>query len=185
GSRESVVSRSVLAGCVRIRSGTASTRAREVPGGVPQAARPGAPPGDCGARPSPLAPRESRDLAADFRGWRGRRGRDAARGRQMRILWVKVDGLWPLDSGGRLRSFHIIAELARRHRVTVVTAHGPQDDPGGLAAPLAACERVISYAVFCSKKKSSPFTRAAVVSCLAPVPVRVRSWCCPAARKGV
>ena len=32
----------------------------------------------------------------------------------MRILWVKIGGLWPLNMGGRLRSFHAIAELAKR-----------------------------------------------------------------------
>ena len=50
----------------------------------------------------------------------------------MNILWVKMGGLWPCTSGGRLRSLHTIASLARRHRVTVVTTHGPADDPDGL-----------------------------------------------------
>ena len=36
----------------------------------------------------------------------------------MRILWVKVGGLWPLNAGGRLRSFHIIAELSRLRRMS-------------------------------------------------------------------
>ncbi len=103
----------------------------------------------------------------------------------MRILWVKVDGLWPLDSGGRLRSFHIIAELARRHRVTVVTAHGPQDDPGGLAAPLAACERVISLPYAAPRHGSARFARALVRSWLSPLPVHIRKWRSPAVRKQV
>src|SRR6266581_4303912 len=30
----------------------------------------------------------------------------------MRLLWVNVGGLWPLTTGGRHRSFNIIAELA-------------------------------------------------------------------------
>ena len=61
----------------------------------------------------------------------------------MRILWVKVGGLWPLDSGGRLRSFHILRELARRHPVTVLTTHGPGDEPQGLAAQVPEA-RVVS-----------------------------------------
>ena len=52
----------------------------------------------------------------------------------MRILWVKPGGLWPLDTGGRLRSFHLVAELSRRHRMTLLTTHGRADDPQGLAA---------------------------------------------------
>jgi hypothetical protein len=27
------------------------------------------------------------------------------------FLWVKVGGLWPLTTGGRLRSFHMLAEI--------------------------------------------------------------------------
>ncbi len=50
----------------------------------------------------------------------------------MRILWVKVGGLWSLNTGGRLRSFHIISELSRRHRVTLLATHGPGDIQEGL-----------------------------------------------------
>ena len=51
----------------------------------------------------------------------------------MRILWVKMGGLWPSNTGGRVRSLQIISELSRRHRVSVVTTHGSGDYPEGLA----------------------------------------------------
>ena len=31
----------------------------------------------------------------------------------MKILWVKMNGLWPATTGGRVRSLQIISELAR------------------------------------------------------------------------
>jgi len=37
----------------------------------------------------------------------------------MKILWVKAGGLVPLDSGGKIRSFHIASELAKTHDVTL------------------------------------------------------------------
>jgi sugar transferase (PEP-CTERM/EpsH1 system associated) len=46
----------------------------------------------------------------------------------MRILWVKAGGLVPLDTGGKIRSYYILRELARRHEVTFFTfyaAHSP------------------------------------------------------------
>ncbi len=61
--------------------------------------------------------------------------------RPLRILWVKVGGLWPPNTGGRLRSSHMIAELSRRHRVSLITTRHPADDSTGLAARLPACER--------------------------------------------
>jgi glycosyltransferase involved in cell wall biosynthesis len=36
----------------------------------------------------------------------------------VRILWVKAGGLVPLDSGGKIRSYNILRELARNHSVT-------------------------------------------------------------------
>ena len=63
---------------------------------------------------------------------------------RMRILWVKIGGLWPKNTGGRLRSFHILSELSRRHRVTVVTTHAPDEDPDALRRELPFCERIVS-----------------------------------------
>jgi len=103
----------------------------------------------------------------------------------MRILWVKLGGLWPLDSGGRLRTFHTVAELTRRHRVTLVTTHGPRDDPAGLEAQLAGCERVISLPYAVPKQGSARFARAVLGSWLSPLPVDLWRWRIPAVRNEV
>ena len=42
----------------------------------------------------------------------------------MRVLWVKSGGLLPLDTGGKIRSFNLVRELARNHEVTVFTFYG-------------------------------------------------------------
>ena len=34
--------------------------------------------------------------------------------RPMKILWVKMGGLWPMTTGGRVRSLRTIAELAKQ-----------------------------------------------------------------------
>jgi polysaccharide biosynthesis protein PslH len=46
----------------------------------------------------------------------------------MKILWVKAGGLVPLDFGGRIRSFHILRELARSHEITLFTFYAEQPD---------------------------------------------------------
>jgi sugar transferase (PEP-CTERM/EpsH1 system associated) len=103
----------------------------------------------------------------------------------MRILWVKIGGLWPLNMGGRLRSFHTIAELAKRHRVTVLTTHGPADDPDGLTDRLDACERVTSVPYTIPKVGSARFAAALLRSWLSPYPVDL--WKCrvPALRRQI
>lgn len=41
----------------------------------------------------------------------------------MKILWVKSGGLFPPDTGGKIRSYHILRELARRHQVTLFLSY--------------------------------------------------------------
>jgi len=100
----------------------------------------------------------------------------------MRILWVKVGGLWPLNTGGRLRTFHMISELARRHRVTLLTTHRPGENPHELAARLSRCERVVSFPHDAAKYDSTRFALALLRSWLSPLPVDLWKWRVPSLR---
>src|SRR3954466_13474307 len=48
----------------------------------------------------------------------------------MRILWLKSDLLLPLDKGGKLRTWHLLRHLARRHQITYLSFADP-DQPRG------------------------------------------------------
>lgn len=99
----------------------------------------------------------------------------------MRCLWVKVGGLWPLSSGGRLRSFHMLRELQRWHSMTVLTTHAPADDPRDLARALPGCE-VVSFPHAAPKQGSLRFASALVRSWLGATPVDLLRWRVPALR---
>jgi hypothetical protein len=71
-------------------------------------------------------------------------GGDRGRTTGMRILWVKLGGLWPINVGERIRSFHTISELSRLARLTVLTTHEPGDEPRDLDVHLPHCERIVS-----------------------------------------
>lgn len=43
----------------------------------------------------------------------------------MRILWLKSDLLLPLDKGGKLRTWHLMRQLARRHDITYLAFADP------------------------------------------------------------
>jgi sugar transferase (PEP-CTERM/EpsH1 system associated) len=100
----------------------------------------------------------------------------------MRILWVKPGGLWPLNTGGRLRSFHTVSELARRHQVVLLTTHGPHEDPRELAARLPHCERVASFPHRPPKQGSVGLAAAVVGSWFSELPVDVWKWRAPRLR---
>ena len=39
----------------------------------------------------------------------------------MRILWLKTELLHPIDKGGKIRTYHMLRELKRNHRITYLT----------------------------------------------------------------
>jgi sugar transferase (PEP-CTERM/EpsH1 system associated) len=102
----------------------------------------------------------------------------------MRILWVKFGGLWPLNTGGRLRSFHIISELSQHHDMIVATTHGLGDDPGGLAATLPRCD-VVSFDYLTPRRGSAQFATALTRSWLSPHPLDFWRYRVPALRQYV
>src|SRR5574339_426473 len=60
----------------------------------------------------------------------------------MRILWLKSDLLQPLDKGGRLRTWHLMRHLARRHDVTYLSfAEGVADGMHEVARRVATVPR--------------------------------------------
>jgi glycosyltransferase involved in cell wall biosynthesis len=103
----------------------------------------------------------------------------------MRILWVKMGGLWPATTGGRVRSLNTIAELARNHQVSVVTTHGQGDDPEGLAQQLPHCERVVSVPYLVPKRGSAAFAGAVAGSWFSHYPVDLWKWRVAAVRQEV
>src|SRR5439155_1383389 len=79
-------------------------------------------------------------------------------------------GLWPVNTGGRIRSFHMLRELSRRHHVTLLTTHAPSEDTGALEAALPQCE-VVSVPWALAKRGSARFALALVGSWLSSLPV--------------
>lgn len=103
----------------------------------------------------------------------------------MRILWVKIGGLWPLNTGGRLRSFHILSDLSRRHQVTLLTTYPPGEDPETLPAQLPHCERVVSFPYAAPKWHGPRFPLVLLRSWLSSLPVDLYKCRVPALRKEV
>jgi sugar transferase (PEP-CTERM/EpsH1 system associated) len=101
----------------------------------------------------------------------------------MNILWLKMGGLWPLNTGGRQRTFHMVSELSRRHDVTVVTTAGPKDDPEELVARLPHCRQVTSVPFAASKQGSAAFLRDVLASWCSRYPVDLYRWRPPQVRQ--
>jgi polysaccharide biosynthesis protein PslH len=103
----------------------------------------------------------------------------------MRILWVKIGGLWPANSGGRLRSYHILEQLSQQHEVTVVTTRRPDEDPAVLEAQLPRCERILQVAHSAPKHGTPGFVRALALSWFSALPVDLYKYRIPELRRAV
>ena len=60
----------------------------------------------------------------------------------MRILWVKGGKLLPVDTGGKIRSYNILKQLARSHVVTLLSYYGGPRDVNYESAIAAEFPRV-------------------------------------------
>jgi glycosyltransferase involved in cell wall biosynthesis len=103
----------------------------------------------------------------------------------MRVLWIKMGGLWPVDTGGRRRTFQTLEELSRRHEVVVVTTHPPHEDGSALARHLPGCREVRSQPHDVPKHGSARFLGALARSWLSRYPVDLWKWRLPAVRREV
>jgi polysaccharide biosynthesis protein PslH len=96
----------------------------------------------------------------------------------MKILWIKAGGLLPLDSGGKIRSYHILRELARNHQVTYFGFHAEQEN-----AAQRELEHIFDRAVCVplhlprAKSASEFFEYAAGV--FSSQPYNIRKYCRP------
>ncbi len=95
-----------------------------------------------------------------------------------------MGGMWPATSGGRVRSLQIVSGLSRLHEVTIVTTHGVDDDPDGLARQLERCH-VISLPYVAPKRGSGGFPIALARSWLSSYPVDLWKWRVPDVRATV
>jgi polysaccharide biosynthesis protein PslH len=96
----------------------------------------------------------------------------------MKILWAKSGGLLPLDSGGRIRSYHIATELARRHAVSAFTFYSAltPDPHVGFREPFADVEFV---PLDLAERGSLPDLLSFAANALTLQPYQMRKYCGP------
>jgi glycosyltransferase involved in cell wall biosynthesis len=95
----------------------------------------------------------------------------------MKILWIKAGGIVPLDSGGKIRSYHILRQLSQRHDVTFFTFYA------GASEGLHSDVRDVLKKVICVPLKlpSSRTIRGVahyIAHCFSPLPYSMAKYCC-------
>lgn len=94
----------------------------------------------------------------------------------MKILWVKAGGLVPPDTGGKIRSYNILRELARHHSVTFFSFYATHD--GDVHPDLKnVFERVVCLPLRLPAPKSLAEMRDYSLGLLSPQPYNITKYC--------
>jgi sugar transferase (PEP-CTERM/EpsH1 system associated) len=97
----------------------------------------------------------------------------------MRILWLKSDLLLPLDKGGRLRTWHLMRHLAKRHEITYLGFSEPHVSAADIAGMREVCADVIAIPRSDPPKRSWPFYVDVARHLASPLPYAVRKYRSP------
>src|SRR5215471_15273558 len=62
----------------------------------------------------------------------------------MKLLWLNAGLLLPLDKGGKLRTWHLMRQLATRHAITYLSFEDPSQTDADRAGMREVCERLIT-----------------------------------------
>jgi polysaccharide biosynthesis protein PslH len=94
----------------------------------------------------------------------------------MRILWLNVGLLLPLDKGGRLRTWHLMRHLARRHEITYLAFRDTDQPESDLVGMYEVCSRLETMRRRESPKRSLKFYAEAARYLAHPQPYAVAKY---------
>src|SRR4051812_49986062 len=94
----------------------------------------------------------------------------------MRILWLKSDLLLPLDKGGRLRTWHLMRHLAKRHDITYLSFAERGQELSDLSGMRQVAGRVVSVPLSDPAKGSLLFYMDAARYLANPLPYAVAKY---------
>ena len=101
----------------------------------------------------------------------------------MKVLWLKSGLLLPLDTGGKLRTWHLMRQLAKRHAVTYLSFEDASQTDAGRDGMREVCERLITVPRDDAPKGSWRFYAGAARYVLDRVPYAVAKYRSPALRR--
>ena len=97
----------------------------------------------------------------------------------MHILWIKTELLHPVDKGGRIRTYNMLRELRRAHRVTYLTLDDGGASPNALARAGEYANEVVRVPFRTRPKRSPGFYAELVANLASPLPYAVAKYRSP------
>jgi polysaccharide biosynthesis protein PslH len=102
----------------------------------------------------------------------------------MKILWIKAGGLVPADTGGKIRSYNILRELARHHSVTFFSFYGAHDNDVHDTLE-NVFDRVVCVPLALPRAKSYSEMREYAMRAFSLTPYNIAKYCRPQVRNAL
>ena len=103
----------------------------------------------------------------------------------MRILWLNANLLLPLDKGGKIRTWHLMRHLARRHEITYLTFANAVEADAHRPAMREVCAELVSVPWQDAAKGSLRFYAGVATHLVDPLPYAVAKYRSAAYRHAV
>jgi polysaccharide biosynthesis protein PslH len=94
----------------------------------------------------------------------------------MHILWLKTELLHPVDKGGKIRTYHMLKELKRQHRVTYLTLDDGTAGPYAHEQAYEYCHELITIPHSTSEKFSARFYAELAQNLVSPLPYFMKKY---------
>ena len=97
----------------------------------------------------------------------------------MRILWINCRILFPLDTGGKIRTYNILKQLAKNHEIIYLTFSQDLDDRKNILEMEKTVDSLITIPWRESEKFSSKFYLEVIKNLLSKYPYVVKKYFSP------
>jgi sugar transferase (PEP-CTERM/EpsH1 system associated) len=97
----------------------------------------------------------------------------------MHILWIKTELLHPVDKGGRIRTYQMLRELHREHRVTYLSLDDGTASSDARERALEYCSEVVTVPFRTRAKRTTGFYRELLQNLMSSLPYAIEKYRSP------
>jgi len=98
----------------------------------------------------------------------------------MHILWIKTELLHPVDKGGRIRTYQMLRQLRREHRITYLALDDGAGGPEAIERATEYCHDVVAVPFATRAKRTKGFYWELLQNLASPLPYAVAKYRSPA-----
>ena len=98
----------------------------------------------------------------------------------MHILWIKTELLHPVDKGGRIRTYQMLRQLRREHRITYLALDDGAGGPEAIERASEYCTDVVVVPFTARAKRTNGFYWELLQNLASPLPYAVAKYRSPA-----